>query len=111
MARTKQNPEFDIEVGGEPYVCRIQRQPQWSSDAAEWRGKAIAVRHKVGQREAVVEFPPGQQPRYGAPHLTAAQIAPELVARAITSAIAAGSAAVQRQDGADCGGRNGGLRA
>ena len=38
----------------------------------------------------MVEFPPGQQPRYGAPHLTAAQIAPELVARAITSAIAAG---------------------
>lgn len=90
MARTKQNPEFPIEVDGEPYVWRIQRQPQWSSDAAAWRGKAIAVRHAEGQREAVVEFPPGQQPRYGAPQLTASQIPPDLVARAITSAIAAG---------------------
>ena len=90
MARTKQNPEFEIEVAGEPYVWRIQRQPQWSSDAAAWRGMAFAVRHKEGQREAVVEFPPGQQPRYGAPQLQASQIAPDLVARAIASAIAAG---------------------
>ena len=37
-----------------------------------------------------MEFPPGQQPRYGAPQLQPSQIAPELVARAITSAIAAG---------------------
>ncbi len=51
---------------------------------------AIAVRHKEGQREAVVEFPSGPQPRYGAPQLKASQIAPELVAKAITSAIAAG---------------------
>lgn len=90
MARTKQNPEFEIVVDGEPYVWRIQRQPQWSSDAAEWRGKAIAVRHKEGQREAVVEFPPGTQPRYGAPQLQPSQIPQDLVARAITSAIAAG---------------------
>ena len=90
MARTKQNPEFPIEVAGEPYVWRIQRQPQWSSDAAAWRGMAFAVRHAEGQREAVVEFPPGQQPRYGAPQLQPSQISQELVARAITSAIAAG---------------------
>ena len=51
---------------------------------------AIAVRHKEGQREAVLEFPPGPQPRYGAPHLQPSQIAPGLVAKAITSAIAAG---------------------
>lgn len=51
---------------------------------------AIAVRHKAWQREAVVEFPPGPQPRYGAPLLKAAQIAPELVAKAIASAIEAG---------------------
>ena len=51
---------------------------------------AIAVRHKDWQREAVVEFPPGPEPRYGAPLLKAAQIAPELVAKAITSAIEAG---------------------
>ncbi|UTP39261.1 hypothetical protein M9M90_18885 [Phenylobacterium sp. LH3H17] len=90
MARTKQSPEFEIEVDGEPYVWRLQRQPQWSSDAAEYRGMAIAVRHKEGQREAVVEFPAGPQPKYGAPQLKAAQIAPELVARAIASAIVAG---------------------
>lgn len=90
MARTRQNTEFEIEVGGEPYVWRLQRQPQWSSDGAEWRGKAIAVRHRDGQREAVVEFPPGPQPRFGAPQLKASQIAPELVAKAIASAIAAG---------------------
>jgi hypothetical protein len=90
MARSKQIPEFEIEVGGEPYVWRLQRLPQWSSDANEWRGKAIAVRHKEGQREAVLEFPPGRQPRFGAPQLKPSQIAPELVAKAIASAIAAG---------------------
>lgn len=90
MARTRQNPEFEIEVGGAPYLWRIQRQPQWSSDAASWRGLALAVRHREGQREAVIEFPPGQQPRFGAPHLQPAQIDPALVARAIASAIAAG---------------------
>jgi hypothetical protein len=90
MARTKQSPEFEIEVGGEPYVWRLHRQPQWSSDVAGWRGMAIAVRHKEGQREAVLEFPPGAQPRYGAPQLKASQIAPQLVAKAIASAIVAG---------------------
>jgi len=90
MARTKHSAEFEIEVDGEPYVWRLQRQPQWSSDAANWRGMAIGVRHKEGQREAVLEFPPGQQPRYGAPQLKASQIAKELVAKAIASAIAAG---------------------
>jgi hypothetical protein len=90
MARTKQGPEFQIEVGGEPYVWRLQRQPGWSGDAAEWRGMAIAVRHQEGQREAVLEFPPGPQPRYGAPLLQASRIPPGLVARAIASAIAAG---------------------
>lgn len=48
------------------------------------------MRHQEGQREAVLEFPPGAKPRYGAPQLQASQIAPELVARAIASAIAAG---------------------
>jgi hypothetical protein len=90
MARTKQSDECEIEVGEEPYVWRLQRKPQWSSDAAGWRGMAIAVRHKEGQREAVLEFPPGPQPRYGAPQLKASQIAPELVAKAIASAVAAG---------------------
>jgi hypothetical protein len=86
----KQNPEFDIEVDGEPYVWRLQRQPQWSSDSADWRGMAIAARHKEGQREAVMEFPPGVQPRFGAPMLQPSSIAPTLVARAIASAITAG---------------------
>ena len=90
MARTKQSPEFEIEIGGEPYVWRLQRQPQWSSDAAERRGMALAVRHKEGQREAVLEFPPGPQPRYGAPQLQPSQIPPELAAKGIASAIAAG---------------------
>jgi hypothetical protein len=90
MARTRQHPEFEIDVDGEPYVWRLQRQPQWSSDAADWRGMAIAVRHKAGQREAVLEFPPGQQPRFGAAQLQASQIGLDRVARAIASAIVAG---------------------
>ena len=90
MAKTKQNPEFPIEVDGEPYVWRLHRQPQWSSDSAGWRGMAIAVRHLEGQREAVVEFPPGKQPRYGAPLLKSSQIPPALVSKAIASAVAAG---------------------
>ena len=90
MARTKQSAECEIEVGEDPYVWRLQRKPQWSSNPAERRGVAIAVRHKEGQREAVLEFPPGPQPRLGAPQMKATQIAPELVAKAIASAIAAG---------------------
>ena len=90
MARTKQEAEREIEVDGEPYVWRLHRRPQWSNVASECRGKAIAVRHKEGQREAVVEFPPDRQPRYGAPLLQAAQIPTDLVAKAIASAIAAG---------------------
>lgn len=90
MAKTKRNPEFEIEVAGEPYVWRLQRQPRRSSDSGEWLGMAIAVRHREGQREAVVEFPPGPRPKFGAPLLQPSQIAPELVANAIASAIVAG---------------------
>lgn len=86
----KTAPEFEIEVGGEPYIWRLQRQPQWSSDIKGWQGMALAVRHKEGQREAVVEFPPGHQPAYGLPMLKPAQIKLDLVARAIASAIDAG---------------------
>ena len=43
MARTKQVPEFEIEVGGEPYIWRLQRKPHWSNDPAERRGMGIAV--------------------------------------------------------------------
>lgn len=90
MARTKLKTEFEIEVDGQPYVWRLQRTPQWSSDPAERRGMGIAVRHREGQREAVLEFPVGPQPRLGAPRLQAAQIPVALVVRAIASAIAAG---------------------
>ncbi len=38
----------------------------------------------------MLEFPPGQKPRFGEPQLKASQIAPELVAKAIASAIEAG---------------------
>jgi hypothetical protein len=91
MARTRQTAEFEIEVAGEPYVWRLQRKPHWSSDPAERRGMGIAVRHREGQREAVLEFPPpGSQPRYGGPPLKPEQVAPSLVAKAIASGIAAG---------------------
>ena len=90
MARTRQDAEFEIEVGGEPYVWRLQRKPHWSINPDERRGMGIAVRHGEGQREAVLEFPPGAKPRFGAPQLQASQIPPDLVARAIASAIAAG---------------------
>ncbi len=50
----------------------------------------IAVRHREGRREAVLEFPPGPQPRFSAPQLKAADVAPALVAKAIASALAAG---------------------
>lgn len=88
MAKT--NPEFEIEVDGDPYMWRLQRRPAWSSDTAGWRGMAIAARHAEGQREVVIEFPPGPQPRFGAPELKASQIAPTLVQKAIASAIVAG---------------------
>ena len=90
MAKTKLSPELEIEVAGEPYVWRLQRGPQWSSDTNSFRGMALAVRHAEGQREVVLEFPAGRQPRFGAPQLQAAHIAKTLVAKAITSAIAAG---------------------
>jgi hypothetical protein len=90
MARTKRGPEFEIAVDGESYVWWLHRLPGWSSDIAGPRGMALAVRHAAGQRAAVLEFPPVQQPRFGAPQLNPAQIAPALVARAIASAILAG---------------------
>lgn len=89
MARNR-DAEIEIEVEGEPYVWRLQRRPQESNDPGKRRGMALAVRHMEGQREAVLEFPPGQKPKFGAPQLQAAQIAPALVATAIASAIAAG---------------------
>ncbi len=96
MARSKQGTEFDIEVGGDPYVWRLHRTPQWSSDTNAWRGMAIAVRHKDGQREAVVEFPAGRQPRFGAPMLKPQHIDTALVSNAIASAIGAGWAPLSR---------------
>ena len=90
MARTKQGSEFEITVDGEPYVWRLQRQPGWDGDGMERHGMAIAVHHLEGKREAVVEFPPGPQPRFGAPLLKAERIDLELVKQAIASAIAAG---------------------
>lgn len=90
MGGMKQSAEFEIQVGGEPYLWRLQRKPQWSRNEAERRGVAIAVRHALGKREAVLEFPPGPQPRFGAPQFKAAQVSPNLVANAISSAIAAG---------------------
>jgi len=90
MAKTKKSAEFEITVGGEPYVWRLQRRPGRSSDTGEWTGMAIAVRHAEGQREAVVEFPAPPRARFGAPLLQPAQIPRELVANAVGSAIASG---------------------
>jgi hypothetical protein len=90
MAKNKQGSELEIQVDGETYLWRLHRQPGWSSEGPERHGMAIAVRHEEGQREAVMEFPPGPEPRYGAPLLKASRIDPKLVARAIASAIAAG---------------------
>lgn len=90
MAKTYQSPEFEIEVGGEAYVWRLHRRPQYSGRITDWRGKAISVRHKEGQREAMLEFPPGKPPRFGAPQLQPSHIPPAMVAKAIAAAIAAG---------------------
>ncbi len=91
MAKPKHSvAEFEIEVDDEPYLWRLQRQPGWSSDTPTRHGMAIALRHKEGQREAVVEFPPGPEPRYGAPLLKANRIDQKLIRNAIISAIAAG---------------------
>jgi len=90
MANTKHGPEFEIEVGGEPYVWRLHRRPGWSTDAKARFGMAIAVHHQLGKREVVVEFPPGPEQKFGAPQLKPSQIDPELVATAIASAIVAG---------------------
>lgn len=87
---SKPIPEFEIEVAGEPYVWWLQRKPRWSSDVAERHGMALGVRHKEGQREAVIEFPFGPRPRLGASTLQPSQIDPKLVATAIASAVAAG---------------------
>ena len=90
MPPPNRNSQLQIEVAGDTYVWRLQRTPRWSSDPAERHGMAIAVRHVEGQREAVLEFPPGKQPRLGAPQLKAEQISRDLIRKAIASAIAAG---------------------
>ena len=90
MAQKSRKPEVEIEVGDQAYVWRVQRQPVWSTDAAGWRGMAIAVRHREGQREAVLEFPPAPPPRRGTPLVQPSQIPQPVVANGIASAIAAG---------------------
>ncbi len=90
MAQKRRSLEVEIDVDGSPYVWRVQRQPTWSSDAAGWRGMAIAVRHQEGQREAVLEFPPAPAPRRGTPLIQPGQVPVHVVAKAIASAIAAG---------------------
>ncbi len=90
MARAERNQEFEILVDGETYLWRLQRTPYWSREPSERRGMAVAVRHQEGQREAILEFPPGEQPRFGAPQLKPSQVPPKLVATAIASAVAAG---------------------
>ncbi len=90
MSRNKPIPEFEIEVDGEAYVWRLQRQPAWSSDTGAWRGMALAARHVDGQREAVMEFPGPENARFGAQHLKPQLINADLVSRAIASAIVAG---------------------
>ena len=50
----------------------------------------INKQYKHGIGREVLEFPAGPQPRFGARQLQPAEIAPELVAKAIESAIAAG---------------------
>ena len=90
MGQKTRKPELQIEVKGQPYVWRVQRQPVWSSDVAGWRGMAIAVRHQQGQREAILEFPPAPPPRRGTPLIQPSQVPALLVGRAISSAIAAG---------------------
>ena len=80
------------------YALKLARQfegwlvltPGESQDDAVAGCMAIALRHLEGQREAVVEFPPGEQPRFGAPMFKVSQVDVALVARAIASAIAAG---------------------
>lgn len=90
MARTRLINEYPITVGEEAYIWWLQRQPQGAKDPAKRRGMAIAVRHSEGKREAVLEFPPGLQPRFGASQFQDSQIAPALVAKAISSALEAG---------------------
>ncbi len=90
MARTKQIPEFEITVDGQPYVWRLHRLPREAKAPSERRGKALAVRHGEGQREAIIEFPPEAQQRFGAPVLKPTQIPAAVVTRAIASALSAG---------------------
>lgn len=90
MARARLITEHQIAVGDELYVWWLQRQPQGAKDPARRRGMAIGVRHSEGKRDAVLEFPPGPQPRFGASQLQDSQIAPDLVAKAISSALEAG---------------------
>lgn len=89
MSRIRQNAEFEIQVDGETYLWRLHRQPGWTS-GTERHGMAIAVQHAEGKREVMLEFPPGPQPRYGAPLLKPQRIPQVLLVKAIGSALAAG---------------------
>jgi hypothetical protein len=90
MASSRLNPEFEVEVDGHTYIWWLQRRPAWSSDDNAMQGMAIAARHQAGQREVVIEFPPGPVPRFGAPMLKPESISEKLVATAIASAMEAG---------------------
>lgn len=90
MARTKKVAELQVQIDGRTYVWWLQRPPVWSRDDNAMAGMALAARDAEGQREVVLEFPPGPRPRLGAPVLKAESIPVRLVTTAIASAIAAG---------------------
>lgn len=90
MSRSKQVPDFQVQIDGRTYVWRLHRPPIWSRDDNAMAGMALAARDAEGQREAILEFPPGPRPRLGAPVLKPEAIPVKLVTTAIASAIAAG---------------------
>ncbi|MCW3847538.1 hypothetical protein OF829_09815 [Sphingomonas sp. LB-2] len=48
-------------VDGQPYCWELRREPQWRIIDG-WQGMVIAVRHRDGQREAILQFPvPGKR--------------------------------------------------
>lgn len=78
-----------VDIGGQHFVWELRREPQWCT-ADGWKGMVVAIRHRDGQREALLQFPmPGRSLR-GTPQRQRPQVNPAIIANGVRTAIADG---------------------
>jgi hypothetical protein len=88
-ARFKRAISGNIVVNGAPFEWKIHREPQWCT-ADGWRGLALAVKHRDGNREAILQFPMPLDERLGSPQHQRPKVSQRLLQHGISAALDAG---------------------